>query len=446
MIVKNEEKFLEDCLKSVQELVQQIVIIDTGCTDGTLDIAKKYGAEIHEFQWVNDFSAARNESIKYATGDWILWLDADERLMDETKGALETELTRENEPIAYTVPIKNIRDGGTNYFMSDANRLFRNHQGIKFDGRIHEQITYSLKRLKGKERPSNLMIFHLGYGFEKEQAQKKYKRNEQLLLRMVKEEPKNAYAHYTLGQNFGLQDKNTEALKHYQIALNLGNLPLKMNISLLNVTSEALLKLNNPEKAKKFALRSVSIVPMQVAGYYNLFKIAEYENDEMGISKWLKKMIETNSSLAKSGKSISSDVLVDDFYLRQLAARKMMSLKQHSDALFEINYILNKDKTHLGALELKAECLTQTGDLRSAVDILTQIIKLSPKFRYYELLGKLLIKMELFDQAIQILEKGRLLEPRNTGLLRLLVGLYGKTGKMDKAEKLLTVLNSIQQS
>lgn len=437
---------LEDCLKSACDVVQQIVIIDTGCTDGTLDIARKYNAEIHTFQWIDDFSAARNESIKYATGDWILWLDADERLMDESKSALEMELTKENSPIAYVVPIKNIRDGGTNYFMSDANRLFRNHQGIHFEGRIHEQITYSLKRLKGKERLSRLMIFHLGYGFEKDVAAQKYKRNEKLLLKMVKDEPKNAYAHYTLGQNYGLQDNYKEALKHYQIAINLGNLPTKMNVSLLNVTAEALLKLKYADKAKKLALRSVAMAPLQVAAYYNLYKIAEYENDDLGILKWLKKMIESNSSLAKSGKSISSDVLVDDFHLRQIAARKLMQIKQYNDALAELNYLLEKDPNHINALAIKAECLAQMGNLKSAVDLLTRLISLSPKINYYDMLAKILIKMGHFEQAIQILEKGRLLEPRNTGLLRLLVGLYGKTGKMDKAEKLLLVLNSIEQS
>ena len=80
MIVKNEEKFLEQCLNSVRELVDEIVIVDTGSTDKTKEIAAKFTNKIFDFQWCDDFSAARNESLKHATGDWILVLDADETI------------------------------------------------------------------------------------------------------------------------------------------------------------------------------------------------------------------------------------------------------------------------------------------------------------------------------------------------------------------------------
>ena len=78
MIVKNEEAFLEKCLLSVQGLVDEIVIVDTGSTDKTKEIALKFTSKVYDFEWCDNFAAARNESLKYATGDWILVLDADE--------------------------------------------------------------------------------------------------------------------------------------------------------------------------------------------------------------------------------------------------------------------------------------------------------------------------------------------------------------------------------
>src|SRR3989344_2135515 len=83
MIAKNEEKHLEECLNSVKELVDEVIIVDTGSTDKTKQIAKKFNAKIYDFKWVDDFSAARNESLKHATKDWILVLDADEVLDKE---------------------------------------------------------------------------------------------------------------------------------------------------------------------------------------------------------------------------------------------------------------------------------------------------------------------------------------------------------------------------
>ncbi|RKY56250.1 MAG: glycosyltransferase, partial [Candidatus Neomarinimicrobiota bacterium] len=80
MIVRNEAAYLEECLRSIQSVSDQIVIVDTGSTDSTLEIARKYKADIYHFDWVDDFAAARNESLKYAKGNWVLCIDADERL------------------------------------------------------------------------------------------------------------------------------------------------------------------------------------------------------------------------------------------------------------------------------------------------------------------------------------------------------------------------------
>ena len=80
MIVKDEEESLPGCLESIQGLSDELIIVDTGSVDQTVAIAKSYGAQISHFDWVDDFSAARNASLDKATGDWILWVDADDRI------------------------------------------------------------------------------------------------------------------------------------------------------------------------------------------------------------------------------------------------------------------------------------------------------------------------------------------------------------------------------
>ena len=80
MIVKNEENYLPNCLNSIKDIVDEIIVVDTGSTDKTVDIAKSFGAKVYYFPWRNNFSEARNESLKYATKDWILILDADDEL------------------------------------------------------------------------------------------------------------------------------------------------------------------------------------------------------------------------------------------------------------------------------------------------------------------------------------------------------------------------------
>src|SRR6056297_1597902 len=127
MIVKNEEKMLAECLQSVADVVDEMIIVDTGSTDKTIDIAKKYKAEIHTFDWNGDFSAARNESIKYASGNWILWMDADERLNPDSKEELRSIVNKAaTQPEIYKVNIKNFQKGDY-FYISDAHRLCSNH-------------------------------------------------------------------------------------------------------------------------------------------------------------------------------------------------------------------------------------------------------------------------------------------------------------------------------
>ena len=91
MIVRDEEKNLVRCLKSVVPVVDELIIVDTGSKDNTIDIAKEFGAKVFLFEWCDDFAAARNESLKHATGDWILQLDADDELLPTSIPPLQSK-------------------------------------------------------------------------------------------------------------------------------------------------------------------------------------------------------------------------------------------------------------------------------------------------------------------------------------------------------------------
>ena len=99
MIVRDEEEMLGESLESVSGVADQLVVVDTGSTDATVEIARSHGAEVHHFQWIDDFAAARNQSIRIATANWILWLDADERVEPgnrEVTEQLATALVHQN--------------------------------------------------------------------------------------------------------------------------------------------------------------------------------------------------------------------------------------------------------------------------------------------------------------------------------------------------------------
>lgn len=152
MIVKNEEKVLARCLQSVQGLADEIVIVDTGSTDATKDIARSFTSQVYDFEWVDDFAAARNFSFSKATKDYIMWLDADDVLLDDDREAFE-QLMRtlpENTDVVMCRYHTGFDERGKPNFFYYRERIVRNEAGFFWKGAIHEaieirgQILYSI--------------------------------------------------------------------------------------------------------------------------------------------------------------------------------------------------------------------------------------------------------------------------------------------------------------
>ncbi|MCP4634276.1 MAG: tetratricopeptide repeat protein [candidate division Zixibacteria bacterium] len=193
MIVKDEEENLPRCLESVKDVVDQIVVVDTGSSDKTPEIAKQYGAEVYFHPWKNSFSEARNNSIKYATGDWIIYLDADEELFNEDKELLRSTAFNTKCTIAILQifnPLQGELEGYLQY-----TRMWRNFLGFRFEGIVHNQLICD-----GPAVASNVRIRHYGYGFESEKMNKKYERSKKLLEKQIDENPDNAFALFNLAQ------------------------------------------------------------------------------------------------------------------------------------------------------------------------------------------------------------------------------------------------------
>ncbi|MEK6938836.1 MAG: glycosyltransferase [Nanoarchaeota archaeon] len=238
MIVKNEEQFLEQCLNSVKDWVDEIIIVDTGSTDRTKEIASRFTSKIFDFKWCNDFSAARNESLKHATKDWILVLDADETISN-TERELMKKYIEEEKVSGYFLIQRNYTNNTAvlnfircpNNYKYNKNhggwwdcfiiRLFRNDARIRFKGELHEVIDDSIKQLNGKILAADIIIHH--YGEEKGAAAKKAKQEEYSLLaaKKVESETNSATAHFQFGVVLKQQGKFAEAEKELQEALGL---------------------------------------------------------------------------------------------------------------------------------------------------------------------------------------------------------------------------------
>lgn len=206
MIVRDEEKTLERCLRALGDLATQVVVVDTGSTDRTVEIARSLGAEVHHFRWIDDFAAARNESLRHARGEWIFWLDADDELsptaVAQLKNAAASGLAD-----AYTCRVVSRLPSGVEDAVPHT-RLVRNGLGVRFRGRIHESLHQDLEERGLKVLDTDIIIVHTGYASDPTTLRRKHERNLAYLRQELAEHPNNpALLCYAGMAKIGLGDR-----------------------------------------------------------------------------------------------------------------------------------------------------------------------------------------------------------------------------------------------
>lgn len=222
MIVKNEEKYIEKCLQGLKPLGYEIILVDTGSTDGTKEIAAKYTGKIYDFEWVDDFSAARNFSIEKAENDYILVIDSDEITIDFDKKKLEKLVQENPKGIGRIIRINEFtRNGNVFRGYERVSRLF-NRKFYQYEGIIHEQIVPKQGKSSFYDIP--LTAEHYGYEGNLEVRKNKTERNiallEKQLLQEKQEEPdKVPYTLYQLGKSYYMQEDYQQANEYFAEAL-----------------------------------------------------------------------------------------------------------------------------------------------------------------------------------------------------------------------------------
>jgi tetratricopeptide (TPR) repeat protein len=223
MIVRDEEEMLGRCLEAVREAVDEMVIVDTGSKDATIEIARSFGATVIEREWTGSFGEARNVAFDAATGDWTFVLDADELLVTADVELLRS-LTGRTWREAFYVAETNYTgelDAGT-AVTHNTLRVFRNRPGYRYRGRLHEQIADTLPTyLPERLEYTNVRIEHYGYLGAVRDAREKSRRNIELLRVQLQEGAATPFLHYNLGAEYAVADNPAAALVELERAWEL---------------------------------------------------------------------------------------------------------------------------------------------------------------------------------------------------------------------------------
>ena len=309
MIVKNEAANLPSCLSSVSGVVDEIVIVDTGSTDRTLEIAREFGARIYEFEWCNDFAVARNQSLKYVQGEWILVLDADEVLVPEIVPNLKQAIKHSGYLL---VNLVRQEIGAAQSPYSLVSRLFRNHPDIYFSRPYHALIDDSVSSILSQEPQwrigylPEVAVLHSGYQkstllsankFSKAQAAMEgflashpndpyvcsklgalyvqtgsAARGIELLERGLTSNGTNATIMYELHYHLGIAYTHLQrplAIAHYEAALQMDIYPM-LKIGSFNNLGNLRRADGDLTAAQTLYKRALQIDPTFAAGHYNL--------------------------------------------------------------------------------------------------------------------------------------------------------------------------------
>jgi tetratricopeptide (TPR) repeat protein len=223
MIVRDEEAMLPRSLVAARDAVDEIVVVDTGSRDRTVEIAREFGAKVIEREWNGSFADARNASFEAASGDWLLFLDADE-VLDPADAPLLRELTgkvwREAFYLVETNHTGELGDGTA--VTHNALRLFRNRPEYRFEGRVHEQIAHRLPSgLPERIEPTAVRVDHYGYLGVVRDAKEKSRRNIELLRGQLEDAGGSAFLHFNLGSEYAAAGDAGSACEQFERAWTL---------------------------------------------------------------------------------------------------------------------------------------------------------------------------------------------------------------------------------
>jgi len=446
MIVKDEENNLTELLPSIEKFADEIVVVDTGSTDNSLSIAKKFGAKTGTFEWCDDFSKARNRSLELAECEYVMWLDADDRIEDGEARKI-TQLKEQlspNSPKAFMFKIKSLFTNSRSDVCYQV-RLFPNREDLRFKGRVHEQIVWAITKAEIPLAITEVEITHTGYE-NPIGNRKKLLRNLKLLLEDLKENPHDpAVNHFTAKTYLGLGDtkkakeylyktlteeyKSTNAPSYIEAAIMLANIHLQEHDP--NRAKELLHNLlkNFPKNdIVKLALAEV----LARCGEYRkaLGYLEEIRTDGLNL---ITIPIDQGSITSKyyellgiCHEAIGNTQLAINFY--KLSAK----FNPHSKSPWERMGILHAKK----------------GDSMKAIEAFKYTLPEEVKEPAASIIAKsrLLVEQGKRKEAIKTLKESITLHPNNPYLLEILANLLADEGNLEEAKNILRKTTELQMS
>lgn len=451
MIVKDEEQRLPLILSDIQGLWDELIIVDTGSTDRTIEIARQFGARVVSQPWTGDFSAARNRSKDEATAAWILWLDADDRMEAAHVKQLQTLKNTLNNGCVYALPvISTMADGSAEPFLQV--RLFPNDPRLRFENRVHEDIARSVKKYGFEGATFSVQIMHTGYE-DPEQLSLKIKRNMLLLEEDLARNPDNLVLRFLYANNLAYFHRFQEAEFQYEQIVRMPGARQEQE----DVYHGALVRLaqiynlhNKRREAAELARHATELRPEDMQGWYQWGSVLMRQKEsEAALEKFSRALAcpKTISSIVVNYRALkifclegAANVMVS--MGRQQEAQELLQDALKQEPLPEISALLDKLKGEpcVSEEELlrQGQELLESRDYAESSKVFIRVIKSNPEcFVAYNALGLIAWYSGQHDDAYALFKKAAQTGPVHEDILLNLWDAAQATGKIEDGRVVL---------
>ncbi len=387
MIVRDEEQMLGRCLEAARPAVDEIIVVDTGSTDATIEIARSFGATVIERPWTGSFAEARNASFDAATGDWLLYLDADEVLVGEDVSRLR-ELTshswREAFHLIETSFVGELGDGGA--VVNTALRMFRNRPEYRFQGAIHEQIAHALPTfLPDRTEHTSVRVEHYGYLGDTRAAKDKSTRNLALLREQERTtETPTPFLHFNLGCEYAAAGEVASAVTQLTRAWELlttagAEQSTEYAPALLATLVRALRLSGNGRSASEWAATGLEVFPDFTDLVFEQAAAALDSGEATTASERLQRCLELGDAPARYGGMVGTGTFLPRVGLARLA----LDRGDAADAVTLLDWCLEHHPAYLGVTGPYVTARLAAGAAAQAVvcDLQERLTELTPSAR-----------------------------------------------------------------
>lgn len=444
MIVKNEEDWLERCLSSITGLADEIILVDTGSEDRTIEIAKKFGCKIYNYPWRNDFSAARNESLRHATGDWVFIIDADEELAQDQIPRLRYYAGKEDLNIlSLTVYNKSLETGIVSSFLPSI-RMFRRNLNIRYEGIVHNQLRLPEGIPAAR---CDAKLFHYGYDLKKERQIVKLERTRKLLDDQLSEKPNDIFANFNMAQlirsypDSASEENSRKIIYHAERVLEYADpdsvFHFGQRVMALLQIAGALFNLKEFEKAEKYCYDALELKPDYIDPPMILgmiyFALGDKTQAERFLNLYLRMIDEYDENDERHNIIF---FFLDKQHQAWYRLARLAQLDNDSEKAIEyFEKTIQKDANFEDALPRLGRLYLETGQIQKAQQIFRQDLERNPQSVPALFgLGEIYSRLKDVDRAMEYVGKASQFAPQNGRIGIFLARLLIAKGQTEAAQ------------